>query len=225
MISSQPQSSISAGAVGGARIGIPKQSRIFRIASGGLTAQRMRIRPPQRSHFSASTAPVSAVPPRRTAWDAVSWIRQVWGNPCHWPGLRISGRIPRHRTGLRISGRIPRHKPCQVMAGRLPRYRPGLRMSERLRLLAPACVGRDGRATLRRARGRRCSGIRTRRKPCVGTPQSRKARKSRTMKNGTGRPCICRPARKVARCSATAWYNGLSHARCGLYARSLILQV
>jgi hypothetical protein len=45
------------------------------------------------------------------------------------------------------------------------------------------------------------------------------------MKNGTGRPCTCRLARKVARCSATAWYNGLSHARCGRYALALIMKV
>ena len=56
MSSAASPHSISAGAVGGARIGIPKQASIFLTASGGLTAQRMRILPPQRSHSIASAA-------------------------------------------------------------------------------------------------------------------------------------------------------------------------
>ena len=58
-VSSAPSPhSISAGAIGGARIGIPKQASIFLIASGELTAQKMRILPPHRSHSNASTAMV-----------------------------------------------------------------------------------------------------------------------------------------------------------------------
>ena len=56
MSSAPSPHSLSEGAIGGARIGIPKQASIFLIASGGLTAHRMRILPPQRSHSSASTA-------------------------------------------------------------------------------------------------------------------------------------------------------------------------
>jgi len=46
----------NAGAIGGGRLGNPRQSRIIRLASGGLTAQRIRFVFPRRAHFKASTA-------------------------------------------------------------------------------------------------------------------------------------------------------------------------
>ena len=46
---------IDAGDIGGGRLGNPRQSRIFRIASGGFTAQRIRIVLPHLLHFNAST--------------------------------------------------------------------------------------------------------------------------------------------------------------------------
>jgi len=47
---------INAGGIGDGRDGKPRQSSIFRIASGGLTAQRILIVLPHLLHFSASTA-------------------------------------------------------------------------------------------------------------------------------------------------------------------------
>jgi hypothetical protein len=40
--------------IGGGRDGNPRQFSIFLIASGGLTAHRIRILPPQASHFKTS---------------------------------------------------------------------------------------------------------------------------------------------------------------------------
>jgi hypothetical protein len=43
-----------AGDIGGGFDGNPRHSKIFLIASGGLMAQRIRIRPPQALQFKTS---------------------------------------------------------------------------------------------------------------------------------------------------------------------------
>jgi hypothetical protein len=57
---------------GGGLDGDPRQSSIFLIASGGLTAHRIRIRPPQESHSKTSNPkPVSPTPPNFGSLDAI----------------------------------------------------------------------------------------------------------------------------------------------------------
>ncbi len=53
--SSLPSRARDAAAIGGAREGMPRQSRIFRIASGGLIAARILMRPEQLGHSRTST--------------------------------------------------------------------------------------------------------------------------------------------------------------------------
>ena len=53
---SSPSRPRRAGAIVGALTGRPRQSRIFRIASGGWSAAMIRMRPPQRSHSRTSNA-------------------------------------------------------------------------------------------------------------------------------------------------------------------------
>jgi hypothetical protein len=50
-----------AGAMGGALVGSPRQERIFPIASGGLIAASIRIRPPQRGQSRMSNPNTRAI--------------------------------------------------------------------------------------------------------------------------------------------------------------------
>ena len=58
--------SCTAGKTGGGLEGRPRQSIIFRIASGGFTAQRIRIRPPHSGHFKTSNSNTRS---RLDDWD------------------------------------------------------------------------------------------------------------------------------------------------------------
>ena len=56
-----------AGAVGGARDGRPRHSRMARVATGGWIAARIRMRPPQSGHSRTSTANTRRSRPREAA--------------------------------------------------------------------------------------------------------------------------------------------------------------
>src|SRR5438046_8701105 len=67
----QSAASRDAAAIGGAREGMPRQSRILRIASGGRIAVTMRSRPPQLAHSRTS---IETTPIMATGSWLLSWL-------------------------------------------------------------------------------------------------------------------------------------------------------
>src|SRR5437773_11345732 len=63
--SSPPSSARDAAAIGGAREGLPRQARIFRIAAGGLIAARILMPPAHFGHSRTSTANTDPKSPPR----------------------------------------------------------------------------------------------------------------------------------------------------------------
>ena len=71
----QSAASPDAAAIGGAREGMPRQSRIFRIASGGLIAARILMGPEHLGHSRTSTEnAVQKLSPRIIPWAGWSTL-------------------------------------------------------------------------------------------------------------------------------------------------------
>src|SRR5438034_8522305 len=68
--SSPPSSARDAAGIGGAREGMPRQSRILRIASGGLIAARILMRPEQLGHSKLNSGD-------RLLNSAIPWVQSA----------------------------------------------------------------------------------------------------------------------------------------------------